>query len=101
MASRHHLQLFLEELLGSSNVYFQPPASVQMKYPAIKFSLDGINNEHADDAVYIQNKSYSLTLIDRNPDSEMIDKISKLPKCRFVRHYKADNLNHYLFTLYY
>lgn len=101
MASRHQLQLFLEELLGSSNVYFQPPASVRMKYPAIKFTLNGIDNEHANDGVYIQNKSYSLTLIDPNPDSAMIDKISSLPNCRFDRHYKSDNLNHYTFTLYY
>ena len=101
MASRHQLQLFLEKLLGSKNVYFQPPASVRMSYPAIRFTLNGIESEHANDGVYILNKSYSLTLIDPNPDNVIVDKIASLPNCRFDRHYKADNLNHYTFTLYY
>lgn len=38
MASRLDLQTFLEELLESKNVYFQPPESVKMKYPAIVYA---------------------------------------------------------------
>ena len=48
MASRLDLQTFLEELLKSKNVYFQPPESVKMKYPAIVYALDDIENVHAD-----------------------------------------------------
>ena len=44
MASRLDLQTFLEELLESKNVYFQPPESVKMKYPAIVYALDDIEN---------------------------------------------------------
>lgn len=101
MASRLQLQTLLEEILGSNNVYFQPPATVRMSYPAIVYSLNGIDSEHADDASYIQSRSYEIILIDRDPDSETIDKILTLPMCRFNRHYSADNLNHYVFTLYY
>lgn len=101
MASRLKLQSELEQLLGSRNVYFQPPASVQMKYPAIRYSLYNIENYHADNMPYKQAKAYQLTLIDLNPDSEFVDKISQLPYCRFDRSYAADNLNHYTFTLYY
>lgn len=32
---------------------------------------------------------------------DWIDIVAKLPTCRFVRHYKSDNLNHYVFTLYF
>lgn len=42
MASRLNLQTFLEEILESRNVYFQPPESVKMKYPAIVYALDDI-----------------------------------------------------------
>jgi hypothetical protein len=100
MASRLQLQSELEELLGSRNVYFQPPASVKMQYPAIRFRLNDIEKDHADDGVYRGLKSYELILIDPNPDSIYVDKIIQLPYCRFDRHYPADNLNHYVFTLY-
>lgn len=101
MANRLYLQTELEKLLGSRNVYFQPPASVKMCYPAIVYSIKSIDNIHANDTVYMQNKAYELILIDENPDSEFIDKISRLPACKFDRFYEKDNLNHYAFTLYY
>lgn len=101
MASRLSLQTMLEELLGSRNVYYQPPASVYMKYPAIVYSRKAIENVYADNEVYTQHNAYDLTVIDADPESEIVEKISKLPMCSFDRHYTADNLNHYVFTLYY
>ena len=101
MASRLQLHILLEKLLGSKNVYFQPPASVKMSYPAIRYSRKNIENISADDAVYLQNSCYELIVIDKNPDSELVEKISKLPYCRFDRHYTKDNLNHDVFTIYY
>ena len=101
MASRLKLHEELCELLGSRNVYFQPPASVRMRYPAIVYSRNRIDNVHADNEVYNQNYSYSLIVIDEDPDSEIVFKVSKLPRCSFDRHYVADNLNHDSFTLYY
>lgn len=99
MASRLSLQTMLEQILGSRNVYFQPPASVQMKYPAIVYSLASINNVFANNRVYMQTTAYEITLIDKNPDSEFVKKLSTLPCCRFDRHFRSDNLNHYVFTI--
>ena len=76
MASRLDLQTFLEEILESRNVYFQPPESVKMKYPAIVYALDDIENVHADNGVSI-------------------------PTCRFERYYASENLNHWNFSLYF
>lgn len=101
MASRLDLQKMLEELLGTRNVYFQPPSSILMKYPAIVYSRDNIENTFADNRPYMQGIAYSVTVIDPNPDSEYVNKISMLPKCSFDRHYVADNLNHDVFTLYF
>ena len=101
MKSRIELQTMLEELLGSRNVYFQPPESIKLKYPAIVYSLSDIENRYASNAVYKQNKPYTLTYIDEDPDNENIDKISKLPYCEFDRFFTSDNLNHYTFTIYY
>ena len=90
MASRPDLQTFLEELLKSKNVYVQPPESVKMKYPAIVYALDDIENVH-----------YSVTVIDSDPDSELVGKVVSIPTCRFERHYPSENLNHWNFSLYF
>lgn len=106
MKSRLELGEIFKEILGTigqaeTRVYFQPPESTQIKYPAIIYGLNIIENSFADDGVYSSNKQYLVTLIDRNPDNHFIDKINSLPKCRFDRHYKKDNLNHYVFTLFF
>ncbi len=101
MASRPDLQLLLENLLGSRNVYFQPPESVKMKYPAIVYALDDIDNVYADNGVYSSHKHYSVIVIDTDPDSEFIDKVAALPTCRFERYYTSDNLNYWVFSLYF
>lgn len=101
MADRPDLQTILENLLGSRSVYYQPPESVKMTYPAIRYSRKTIENRFANNLVYKQNNAYELTVIYADPDSDLPIKISNLPMCRFDRHYVADNLNHDTFTLYY
>jgi hypothetical protein len=101
MGNRLELHEVFCNILGSRNAYFQPPASVKMNYPAIKYSLYNIENNNADDLAYKRSKAYEVILIDYDPDSSYVDKISQLPYCRFDRYYPADNLNHYVFTLYY
>lgn len=99
--SRLNLQTLLEEILGSEEVHFQAPESGKMTYPAIVYALADIENTHANNDVYMQSKSYEITVIDYDPDSEIMNKVSMLPKCRFNRHFKSDNLNHWVFTIYY
>lgn len=101
MEKRLELHEVLCELLGSRNVYYQPPESVKMKYPAIVYSRSDIRNTFANDSVYKQARAYDVIVIDPDPDSEIVVKVSQLPSCRFDRHYTSDNLNHDVFTLYY
>ena len=101
MANRLDLQAELEELLGSRNVYFQPPASVRINYPAIVYTRSDIDNTFADDSVYMQSHFYEVTVIDEDPDSKIVEAVSKLPTCRFSRHYTSENLNHDTFIIYY
>lgn len=96
---RLELHELLAELLGSRNVYYQPPESVRMKYPAIKYSRDDIQNTFANNNVYMQQYAYEITVIDEDPDSETVDKISKLPTARFERHYTSDDLNHDIYKI--
>jgi hypothetical protein len=101
MKTRAELQAKLEELLGSDNVYYQPPSTKEIKYPAIIFSKNRINASKADDSIYIKNKSYEIIVIDKKPDNPVIDKLLDLPYCSYDRNYKADNLNHDVLKLYY
>lgn len=99
--SSQELQTLFENILGSRNVYYNPPASVRMSYPAIVFMRSRINNNFANNGVYRQTYPYEVTVITRDPDDSIIDKISKLPTCTFDRSFVSDNLYHNIFTLYY
>lgn len=101
MDNRLKLHAIFEEILNSRNVYFQPPETIKMKYPAIVYKRDNIDNRHADDTVYMQKDAYEVIVIDPNPDSIYVRKVSTLPMCRYERYYTSDNLNHDVFTIYF
>lgn len=98
---RLELHEILCGILNTRNAYFQPPESVKMNYPAIVYALSNIKSLHANGGVYLSGRQYAVTVIDKNPDSPLVGAVVALPTCRFDRHYKADNLNHWAFTLYY
>ena len=101
MKRRVELHNVLVKILGSNNVYFQPPANVRMKYPAILYSRNDMNNQHADNIPYVQKMGYQIVYISKDPDDPVVQKIAGLPYCRYDRHYNSDNLNHDVFSIYF
>lgn len=101
MGQRLELQTLLEEILGTRHVYFQPPANVQMNFPCIIYKRDSAETVFADDLPYRRSKRYQVTIIDRNPDSGLPDKVAKLPMCTFDRFFTADNLNHDVYNIFF
>lgn len=101
MPSRIELQRLLEGILGSRNVYFQPPTNIKMKYPAIVYQRDTIEAMFADNLPYKLDERYSIMVIDPDPDSKIPGKIAHLPSCYHTRRFTADNLNHDVFTIHY
>lgn len=101
MPPRVELQTLLEELLESENVYFQPPQSFKMLYPCIVYSRSRIRPKFAGNKPYVLDKEYKVTVIYKNPDSNIPDKLAALPRCIFDRHFINDNLYHDVFTIYY
>jgi hypothetical protein len=99
MAQRLQLHELLQTLLGSGNVYFQPPSSHVMLYPCIRYERSNIRVKSADNSPYKLEKEYTITVIDANPDSVTPDKISVLPRAIFDRHFTSDNLNHDVFNI--
>lgn len=100
MKSRITLQEKLEEILGCRSVYYQPPESMKIEYPAIIYARKSIQNVHASNGVYGRNLEYEIIFISKKPDNDIINHILDLPYCRHDRHYNADNLNHDTFTIY-
>lgn len=102
MASRLNLHEELCEILGNRNVYFQPPESVKMSYPCIRYTLAAPDTRRANNTIYKSTNKYELTVIDYNPDSDIYQKIlSHFPMCRLDRVYIASNLNHFVLTIFY
>ena len=102
MDRRQALHQKLKSLFDSDpHVYHQGPGSAQMLYPCIVYKLSGIPTEHADNVNYMEWREYEVTVIDRNPDSPLREKVAKLPMCRFVRFFVNEGLNHYVFSLYF
>lgn len=98
---RLDLQQLLEQTLGTEKVYFQPPPNVAMVYPAIVYNRDSSVTKFADDKPYASTKRYQVTVIDRDPDSEIPDRVAALPHCRHERFFATSGLNHDVFTLYF
>lgn len=90
------------DILGSRNVYFQPPETVKMEYPCIVYSRADGDTKFANDMPYTFERRYNVTIIDPDPDSKIIEKMAyNFPKCIYDRHFTADNLNHDIFKIYY
>lgn len=101
MAPRLELHNLLEKILGSTNVYYQPPENIQMQYPAIVYYRDRIQTVNANNQPYKHDNRYHVVHIDRRPDSEVPDELAKLPMTRHTQVFTTDNLNHNVFRLYY
>lgn len=98
---RISLQCLLEDLLGSNNVYFQPPEGFKMRYPCIVYQKSDEYYRHADDIRYHNRTRYEITVIDCNPDSCIPKKVSQLKYCRFDRVFVSDNMYHNVYSIVY
>lgn len=102
MRSRDELQEKLEQILGSSNVYFQPPETVKLEYPCIIYDRSTVEVKRADNKAYTITPRYTITVIDRNPESSYwLNLLLAFENIAFDRQLAKDNLYHFYLTLYY
>lgn len=99
MQSRLELHSELCKILGTKNVYYQPPESIRMKYPAIVYDMESIENIFSGNTIYLQKCVYRVIVVDGDPDSAIVKRMSMLPRCKYIKHYIADNLNHDVFRI--
>ena len=89
----------LHDVTGCPNIYFSPPS--RLSYPCIIYEEDRPSIYHADDGKYKTDKRYTVTVIDDNPDSKYPDLLDTIPMSGRDRTYRADNLNHWVFTIFF
>lgn len=99
MAPRQQLHEILQGI--TDNVYFQPPENIKLEYPCIVYSRDSADTIFADNEPFSITKRYMVTVIDRDPDSDIPDEVARLPMCTFNRWFAADNLNHDVYQLFF
>lgn len=101
MGTRLEFQTVLEGLQEGLHVYFQPSDNVNMVYPAIVYNRDYQQTSFADNVRYAFRRRYQVTVIDRNPDSDIPDEVSALPMSKYVRHFTTQGLNHDIYYVYF
>ena len=83
-----------------ANVYFQPPESVKMEYPCIRYKQLPIEKRSANNGVYIKNHPFEVIYISPRPDSVAPELLANYPMSRQLSVFQADGLYHYSFKLY-
>lgn len=100
MRTYRDLLHFLQKAVDHNRVYFQPPENLKIGYPAVIFHLSKIKLDHAGDVPYKGAREYSVTLITKEPEPEVLDEILKIPYTTLDTTYTADGMNHFVFTTY-
>ena len=97
---RLELHKKLVDVLGANHVYFDPPKTVKMSYPAIRYSLSNDPANFANNRRYVGHEQYRVDLIVLDPDTVLRDKMYQIPMCSLSTTYVADGLHHFIFTIY-
>lgn len=103
--TRTDLHAALVDIAGEGNVYFEPPASVRLKFPCIIYNLSRLHTRSADNGPdYIKYDSYTVTLITQSPEQprteSSLERLRSLRGSVFDRQFVSDNLHHYVYTVY-
>ena len=107
MASRLQLHNEFIDVLGTQNetesrVYYDPPQSLIMKYPCIRYKKSAPSLKRANNGIYNLTNVYEATVIDPDPDSVIAETILyRMKQCSIEATYTADNLHHTKLKIYY
>lgn len=101
MGQRLSLHQLLKDIPDVEDAYFQPPQGFLLKYPCIIYERSDNHTSYADNKKYWLKKQYSVTVIDRNPDSAIVDAVEELDYTEFERFFVVDGLNHTVFQTFF
>lgn len=93
------LQAILKSIPNVKDCYIQKETG--MEYPCIRLERDDSRVFRANNRLHWTKKRYTVTVIDRDPGSEIPDHVEELPYTAFDRFYKAEGLNHFVFNTFF
>ena len=95
------LQQLLKALEGVRDAYVQAPTE-GMEYPCIMIER-GLPSSvwRADNGIHHLKKGYTVTVIDRAPDSPIPDLVEGLQYVQFDRFFRTNGLNHFVFQMFF
>ena len=99
----HLLEQTFETATGISSdkrVFYQPGSDTRLAYPCLLYKLTDIPFDPANNCPYKVDHVYELTVIDRDPVSQLREAVVMLPNCSLTRIYESDGLHHYVFRIY-
>lgn len=93
MKTRAEMQSMLEDVLGSSNVYFQAPPNTGMSYPCIVFRFVRFNIQRADNKPYVVSGHWEVHHMYKNPKNDLKEKfIFEVPFCTWDKRLVAKDV---------
>lgn len=98
---RVNLHRELESILGSKNVYYDPPESFKLKYPCIVYYLENLLDTPADNIAYRRMRRYNMTYITTDSEDPIAERLADLRYCRLNRPFSVSDLFHFAYTIYY
>lgn len=101
MSKRLELHAELTAIDGLAAAYYNPPENVKMTYPCIRYSRTGERVKFASNGRHVVCDRYDILVIDRDPDSVIVEALRNFQYCTFERMYAADGLFHFQFNLFY
>lgn len=95
------LSEILNSIPGVKKAYFEPPTNIQLKYPCIIYSLQGHDDDFADNIRYRRSKMYKVSILDENPDSEIPEALEdSLPYCDMISSpYVVNGIHHFVYQV--
>lgn len=95
------LQAIFVGMAGVQAAYFQPDQNTKVVDPAVIYERDDSWHARSDNILWLFKKRYTVTVIDREPDSLIPDQVEALPHSTFNRFFRRNGLNHFVFQLYF
>lgn len=89
----------LIDILGSGNVYYNPPESQKLNFPCIVYNLSYIEQIHADNLSYLDYTTYKITVVSKIPDHPAIKNILRLPMTKFSTNFVKNGFYHTVILL--
>ena len=101
MKTRLEVQTMLENILGSSNVYFQAPPNTGMKYPCIVYRFSNFNNMNADNKPYVMTGRWEIHHMYKSIKNDIkMTMLFAAPYVPFDRRILTDGVYNDYYTIY-